>query len=88
MKKFFPYSLIVLSIVMFVIIAGSGNEPEDKNEITQYSQSNNDLSIFEERNEWTESKLKSMSLREKIGQMIITYSDGYSFIRRVGIFCI
>ena len=26
---------------------------------------------------WAESKLKSMTLREKIAQMIITYSDGY-----------
>jgi beta-N-acetylhexosaminidase len=78
MKKFFPYSLIVIAIVMFVLIAGTKNEPEDTYELNQYSQSNNEISIFEERNEWTESKLKSMSLREKIGQMIITYSDGYS----------
>ncbi|HAY33419.1 MAG TPA: beta-N-acetylglucosaminidase, partial [Bacteroidetes bacterium] len=27
--------------------------------------------------EWTESKLASLSLREKIAQMIISYSDGY-----------
>jgi beta-N-acetylhexosaminidase len=78
MKKFFPYSLIVIAIVTFVLIAGTKNEPEDTYELNQYSQSNNEISIFEERNEWTESKLKSMSLREKIGQMIITYSDGYS----------
>lgn len=78
MKKFFPYSLIVFTIVIFIFIAGADNKPENNNQIDQNSQININKNIFTERNEWTESKLKSMSLREKIGQMIVTYSDGYS----------
>ena len=27
---------------------------------------------------WAELKLKEMTLREKIAQMIVTYSDGYA----------
>ena len=34
--------------------------------------------IFEKSTEWTEQKLSSMTLREKIAQMIISNSDGYA----------
>lgn len=34
--------------------------------------------IFSETNEWTEKKLNEMTLREKVAQMIISYSDGYT----------
>jgi len=33
--------------------------------------------IFDKTTEWTEQKLSSMTLREKIAQMIISNSDGY-----------
>jgi beta-glucosidase-like glycosyl hydrolase len=35
-------------------------------------------SIFTEKNEWAENKLESMTLREKIAQMIISHSKGYT----------
>lgn len=34
--------------------------------------------IFTEKNQWTEIKLASMTLREKIAQMIISHSEGYN----------
>jgi len=38
---------------------------------------NKDKTFFEPDREWRESQLASMNLREKIAQMIISYSDGY-----------
>jgi beta-glucosidase-like glycosyl hydrolase len=37
-----------------------------------------DKNIFDLKNEWTEQKLSSMTMREKIAQMIVTNSDGYA----------
>jgi len=43
-----------------------------------YTSAYNKDNLFPETDkEWTESKLASLSLREKIAQMIISYSDGY-----------
>ncbi|MBK8983182.1 MAG: glycoside hydrolase family 3 C-terminal domain-containing protein [Ignavibacteria bacterium] len=43
-----------------------------------YTSGYNKVKTFTEPDkEWTESKLASMDLREKIAQMIISYSDGY-----------
>ncbi|MBK8552337.1 MAG: glycoside hydrolase family 3 C-terminal domain-containing protein [Ignavibacteria bacterium] len=36
------------------------------------------LNVYLKDNEWTEKKLSSMTLREKIAQMVISNSDGYS----------
>lgn len=38
----------------------------------------NYLKSINETNEWTENKLASMTLREKIAQMIVSHSKGYS----------
>ena len=78
MKKYLPITLILVATVTFIFFTGTDKindekSPDKKNNIITGNQN-----IFNERNEWTENKLRSMSLREKIGQMIITYSDGYS----------
>ncbi|MFC2092731.1 glycoside hydrolase family 3 N-terminal domain-containing protein [Bacteroidota bacterium] len=52
-----------------------------------FKTSNNSYtSIFTEENEWTENKLSSMTLREKIAQMIVSYSNGYSIGKTSGEF--
>lgn len=35
------------------------------------------LTFINSKNAWTESKLADMTLREKVAQMIVTFSDGY-----------
>ena len=47
----------------------AGNDLGNKNGIKK---------IFTEKNQWTEIKLASMTLREKIAQMIISHSEGYN----------
>lgn len=75
MKKYLPVSAILISILLFIFITGTVSMSGKNNRIQENIFSKN---FHEDRNEWTESKLRSMSLREKIAQMIITYSDGYS----------
>ncbi|HMS64304.1 MAG TPA: glycoside hydrolase family 3 N-terminal domain-containing protein, partial [Ignavibacteria bacterium] len=77
MNKIYSTSILFLTI----LLAFTGTEffsstnPDSSNSVNS-DKSNSD--IFSETNEWTEKKISSMTLREKIAQMIITNSDGYS----------
>lgn len=75
MKKYLPVSAILISILIFIFITGTVNisEKDRRKQENIFSKDFNE-DVYER----TENKLRSMTLREKIAQMIITYSDGYS----------
>ncbi|MBL8008405.1 MAG: glycoside hydrolase family 3 C-terminal domain-containing protein [Ignavibacteria bacterium] len=78
MNKFFSVNFflfsVILSIISFVNIQ-TDNYRIQKQKVNWFSSSND---LFSESNSWVESKLASMTLREKIAQMIITRSDGFT----------
>lgn len=78
MNKFFSVNFflfsVILSIISFVNIQ-TDNYRIQKQKVNWFSSSND---LFSESNSWVESKLASMTLREKIAQMIITRSDGFA----------
>ncbi len=67
--KIFTFSLILIFL--------SSAEVSNLMSAVYTSAYNKDNLFPETDKEWTESKLASLSLREKIAQMIISYSDGY-----------
>jgi len=67
MNRLFSINIIFISLLLPFIT--EGNDPGNKNGIKK---------IFTEENEWTENKLASMTLREKIAQMIISHSEGHN----------
>ena len=70
-------SFVPLSLLFTYLFFLNTNNSDCKNHL--FNTSNNSYtSIFTEENEWTEAKLSSMTLREKIAQMIVSYSNGYS----------
>ena len=75
MKKYLPVSAILISILIFIFITGTVNitEKDRRKQENIFSKDFNE-DVYER----TENKLRSMTLREKIAQMITTYSDGYS----------
>ncbi|MDQ3021225.1 MAG: glycoside hydrolase family 3 protein [Bacteroidota bacterium] len=68
-NKFFSINLIFIAFLLTLSVPVF--------EKFFHNKESND-NIFLTTNEWTESKLASMSLREKIAQMIVSNSDGYS----------
>ena len=75
MNKIFSVNIIFISLILSLLnsnwISLSHNSEAEIN-------SNIQKDIFSEKVQWTENKLSSMTLREKIAQMIITNSDGFS----------
>ncbi len=75
MNKLFSMNIFFISLL--ISLFGS-------NEILINNISENNIEkikapdFFSESNQWTENKLKSMTLREKIAQMIVINSDGFA----------
>lgn len=74
-KKIFSINVAFLSLIFTLI--NSGDFSFMKPEIN-FLKNQNSKNIFSKKYEWTEKKLASMTLREKIAQMIISRSDGYT----------
>ena len=70
-------SLVPLSLLFTYLFFFNTNNSDCKCHLFKTT-TNSFTSIFTEENEWTENKLSSMTLREKIAQMIVSYSNGYS----------
>ncbi len=82
MNKFF--SLNIFFTVILLTFFSSKEISVSKNLIPEIKEDHSsnvnppDSNIFDKNPEWTEQKLSSMTLREKIAQMIISNSDGYA----------
>lgn len=82
MNKFF--SLNIFFTVILLTFFSSKEISISKNLLPEIKEDNSsnvnqpDSNIFDKKTEWTEQKLSSMTLREKIAQMIISNSDGYA----------
>lgn len=82
MNKFFSLN-VFFTLILFtffsskeISVSKNLNEEIINNSSSEINPS--DSNIFDKKNEWTEQKLSSMTLREKIAQMIISNSDGYT----------
>ena len=82
MNKFFSLN-VFFTLILFtffsskeISVSKNLNEEIINNSSSEINPS--DSNIFDKKNEWTEQKLSSMTLREKIAQMIISNSDGYA----------
>ncbi|HRI86208.1 MAG TPA: glycoside hydrolase family 3 N-terminal domain-containing protein, partial [Ignavibacteria bacterium] len=71
------YTTIKIFTFSLILIFFSSAEVSNLMSAVYTSAYNKDNLFPETDKEWTESKLASLSLREKIAQMIISYSDGY-----------
>ena len=65
-------------LLLFVYLISFSNSSPDKKSYTVKTLEENYSKSQSERNEWTENILASMTLREKIAQMVISHSKGYS----------
>lgn len=74
MKRLFSINIIFISLILSFVNADNISISGKKVDTTKQRTKN----IFNERNEWTEKKIVSMTLREKIAQMIISHSEGYN----------
>lgn len=70
------FSMNIFFITLLISILGS-NETMINNASVKNISANKNPDLFSESNNWTENKLSSMTLREKIAQMIVTNSFGY-----------
>jgi len=76
MTKIFSINIIIFS---FLLTLFSSKEMSRISYSNSASKKNpNALNFLTNQNEWTEQKLSSMTLREKIAQMIISNSDGFA----------
>ncbi len=75
MNKLFSMNIIFLSILISLF---GTYEIMTKNPPDKSADGIKTPDLYSQSNQWTENKLKSMTLREKIAQMIITYSDGFA----------
>lgn len=71
------FSMNVFFISLLISLLGS-NEILENNISENKIEKKSAPDLFSESNQWTENKLNSMTLREKIAQMIITNSFGYA----------
>ncbi|MBK7255080.1 MAG: glycoside hydrolase family 3 C-terminal domain-containing protein [Ignavibacteria bacterium] len=71
------FSMNVFFISLLISLLGS-NEILINNISENKIEKKSAPDLFSESNQWTENKLNSMTLREKIAQMIITNSFGYA----------
>lgn len=76
MNKFFSVNFFLFSVILSIISFVNIQTDNYRIQKVNWFSSSNDL--FSESNSWVESKLASMTLREKIAQMIITRSDGFT----------
>lgn len=75
MNRLFSANIFITSLLLTFI---SSNEISLSNFEKLISSKGKKNNIFLNSNEWAERKLASMTLREKIAQMIISNSDGYT----------
>lgn len=75
MNKLFSMNIIFLT---FLISLFGSYEFMEKNPPDNSINGIQTSDLYSESNQWTENKLRSMTLREKVAQMIITYSDGFA----------
>ncbi len=75
MSRIFSFNIFFIAIIFSLTGTEylSVDKSENKNTVQKYG-----ADIFTASNEWTEKKLSSMTLREKIAQMVVTNSDGFS----------
>lgn len=78
MSKLYSTTLILVTLLISFISSKEISSSKSSPVISLNTELRNLNDIFSETNEWTESKISSMTLREKIAQMIVTYSDGFS----------
>ncbi|MBK9334257.1 MAG: glycoside hydrolase family 3 protein [Ignavibacteria bacterium] len=71
------YTTLKIFTFSLILIFFSSAEISNLMSAVHTSGYNKDKTFFEPDREWRESQLASMNLREKIAQMIISYSDGY-----------
>ncbi|MBK7157396.1 MAG: glycoside hydrolase family 3 C-terminal domain-containing protein [Ignavibacteria bacterium] len=75
MNKLFSMNVFFISLLISLL----GSNEILKNNISENKiEKKSAPDLFSESNQWTENKLNSMTLREKIAQMIITNSFGYA----------
>jgi len=75
MSKIFSINIIfIFTVLSFVTTKNISISRTEDNFNSKY----NIKDIFTEKNQWSENKLASMTLREKIAQMIISHSEGYN----------
>jgi beta-N-acetylhexosaminidase len=73
MKKiFFSLLIIVLFAIVFKLNENIAESEQLYSTVSDESESNSSY------NEWTENTLSQMTLREKIAQMIVSHSEGYT----------
>lgn len=77
MNKIFSFNILIFSLL--ITLFSSTKISVSKDSHLFYKAYTDD--IFSQKNEWIEKKIASLSLREKIAQMIISNSDGYSLTK-------
>ncbi|MDQ3194597.1 MAG: glycoside hydrolase family 3 protein, partial [Bacteroidota bacterium] len=73
--KHFPLNII--SIVLLLILSGTGESSASPKENNNHYRKSGKI-IPEQSGDWTDQLLSSLTLREKIAQMIVTHSEGFS----------
>ncbi len=71
-------SVNIFFLTFFLTLLNSNGPFISYTKETQKSDSGAKENFYFKDNDWTEQKLSSMTLREKIAQMIISNSDGYT----------
>lgn len=73
MSKFFSLNVYLIALLLSFFGTNEINICNEQQKSDLVTLSQNDKS-----SEWVDSRLSSMTLREKIAQMIVSYSDGYT----------
>lgn len=77
MKKIFTPRILLVSVMLIVFCAAEISNLISAEQIQSIPARENIFNSENSDNTWVAEKLASMSLREKIAQMIISYSDGF-----------